>query len=93
MLKHLLVDVLDKDMSIELAIRSRLSEKCKLVFESNELKLGLFACNDGVVYLSRVSTVLLLDILGPESILDSILDILPKNYLMIRLLERGIPVE
>lgn len=93
MIKHIVVDILDKDRNVEQSVRKILSEKCNLAFNDDQLELRAYTCNNGVAYVYRVAEVLLLDILGAEDLFDELLKTLPRQYLMIRLLERGIPIE
>jgi len=93
LVSHIVVDALDEDASVEQAVKSILSERCKPVFNSEELKLSTYLCGNSVVHAYRVAETLLLDLLGAEDLFNELLRVLPRRYLMIRLLERGMPVE
>lgn len=93
LIRHIVVDALDRDNAIEQAVENILLRKCKLIFSNEELKLSTYLCGNGVVYTYRIAETLLLDLLDVEDLFNEILKVLPRQYLMIRLLERGIPLE
>lgn len=93
MLKHITVDVVDKDTQVENAVRKILSETCSALHGSVDVKVSTYMCKDGVVHVYRDKVTLLLDIIGAEEVFHALLRVLPRQYVLIRLLERGIPLE
>lgn len=92
MIRHIAIDVVRAESEIEEGARQALSGSCNLVYGNEELSLSVYKCPSAVIYVQRLGESLLIDIVGREdSILDSILRVLPKHSVMIRLIERGLP--
>lgn len=93
MIKHILIDVLSENPSIKSSILGKLSEKCRVLFEENtgDHEIKFYYCNKGTVYVQRRSNTLLLDLIESEDVFEAILEALPRENLMIRLIERGVP--
>ncbi|MEM0002250.1 MAG: hypothetical protein QXV54_02895 [Desulfurococcaceae archaeon] len=93
MVKHILIDILEENTLVESSVINKLIEKCREIFkediDSHEIKL--YYCNKGVAYVQKRNSMLLVDLIDSEEVFDAILGVLPRENLMIRLVERGAP--
>jgi hypothetical protein len=93
MIKHILIDILRGNTLIEESLTSKLSEKCQLVFRGSigDDAVMFYQCGKGTVYVQKRNNVLLLDLIDSEEVFEEMLEVFPREHLMIRLVERGIP--
>jgi hypothetical protein len=93
MIKHILIDILRENTLIEESITSKLSERCQQVFRGSigDDAVMLYQCGKGAAYVQRRNNVLLLDLIDSEEVFEEMLEVFPREHLMIRLVERGIP--
>lgn len=91
MLSHILIDLLDPGEGVQRKIKDILNSTCRSVFSDDEVKLELYYCEDSIVFIYRYGDNLLLDLIGGERVFDKLLDAIPVQRVVVRLVERGVP--
>lgn len=92
-LSHILIDILDPTEINQHKITESLRALCTPVFSSRNIQLEVYYCDGPVVYVHKRGNNLLIDIIEGEYIFDKLADYIPPQYVIIRLVERGVPAE
>ncbi|GEM_PF-1054242 len=91
--QHILIDIVDQDGESFQKITSILDE-CVLACSSEDIKgnlISLYKCGEAILTLYKLHKELFVDVLGGEdSFVYKILDVLPREKVVIRLVERGV---
>jgi len=93
LVQHILIDVVDQNGEVFQKITSILGE-CVLACSSESVKgnlISLYKCGEVVLTLYKLHKELLVDVLGGENcFVYKILNVLPREKVVIRLVERGV---
>jgi len=89
-LPHIMIDMLDPAKKVQAEIEKILGEVCKLDYSNASIELNIYLCGTALVYVYRSGSLLLIDVLRGEDLLDKIADYVPAQSTIIRLIERGI---
>ncbi|MEM4718347.1 MAG: hypothetical protein QXE81_06315 [Desulfurococcaceae archaeon] len=92
--KHLLIDILNLDTETKNRILGSLERICRKlngIPGSMDTGLDIYICQNGFIYVQQRGKLLLMDLFDSENVFDKILEYLPMEYVMIRLVERGLP--
>lgn len=90
--KHVLIDVINIDAEAVNKILNTIEEVCGKVDKIAGLKnieIGMYMCQNGFVHVQQHGKLLLIDLYDSEDVFERILRCLPREYVMIRLVERG----
>ncbi len=94
LIKHIALDLSTRDPGVEEGIRRVLTSSCIELYRGSVERgdLVVYNCRDSIVSILKTSGFLLVDIIGEERVFEELLNVLPREYIMVRLLERGFPV-
>jgi hypothetical protein len=93
LVRHVIIDVKPRDQVVGEKILNTIKALC-VEHYSRAIASGavsLHECRSGLVYIYSRSGALYIDIVGDEEVFEALLDQLPREYLVIRLIERGFP--
>lgn len=92
MVSHILIDVSDPSGELRRRIRELLVKLCQPIYASENLGLELFKCSEALVQVLGKESNVFIDVVGEEGILDKLAEVLPAQRVIVRLVERGIPL-
>lgn len=93
MLSHIQVDILEPSEDVQRKIMGVLNSTCRNVFKDSEVKLELYYCGESVVLIYKLGNSLLIDLIGDERAFDRLADTIPVQRVIVRLVERGVPLK